>query len=50
MIHDSDLMIVINLVDLHERTQDTELKAEVKNILTTVFDKIKANTADDEDQ
>jgi len=48
MIQDSDLAIIINMVDLHERTQDAGLKAEILEILTKVFDKIRENTAEEE--
>lgn len=50
MIQDSDLAIIINMVDLHERTMDTDLKAEIKEILTKVFDKIRENTAVSEEE
>lgn len=48
MIEDNDLAIIINMVDLHERTQDVDLKAEIKEILTKIFDKIRENTAEEE--
>ena len=49
MIEDNDLAIIINLVDLHERTVDADLKGEVKEILTKIFDKIRENTTDPEE-
>ena len=41
---DNDLMILINLVDLHERTTDADVKVRLKSLLVKIFDKIDGAT------